>query len=166
MRSPPKSVIEAIETISNLPLPSREYEDMLRRQKAELEAAHKEHDKHGARIQRWVGQRFRLHLGPRYSIDTNRSRGYLLDWSYATGKNRHRVPVRPYVHVEIYLPHGREVGPATNSHGSSHGDGRCSVKLTYFPHSAEDLGEWCEKWIRWLKEAPAPKKAANLQVSM
>lgn len=127
-----------IESIRALPLPSREYEAALRRQKANYEAAHREHDRHGKVIQR-----------------------YVLDWSYVAAKTRHSVSVRPYVSVRVCLPHGREVGPAVVDR--PHGDGRCMVDLNYFPHSGEDLVAWCDKWIAWIKAAPAPGGAAGVQ---
>ena len=162
---PPPSVTAAIEAIRRLPLPTREFEEALRRREADYKLAHAEHDKHGRVLQGWIARRLQDALGPRYFVASHRPRGYLVDWSYVAGQTRHRVPVRPYIHMTVYFPHGREVGPGTNAgKRSAHGDGRCTAELTYFPHSGEDAAEWVEKWAAWLKAAPAPRRAADLQV--
>jgi hypothetical protein len=116
---------------------------------------------------RYVKQRFSRALGSAYYVSSTPSRGYLLDWSYEPNykKRPHKIPVRPFIELNIYLPHGRLVGPSSNRRVAKYyGDGRCMVTVTYFPHSGEDLGLWCERWVDWLKSAPELKEPAELQV--
>ena len=120
---------ELISAIRELPLPSREFTDLLATREYEHRKAEKAHHALGSKLAIRVRRRFARAL-PGLSIEVM-SQGYCIDWSRRLPK-----PVRPYLKLRVVIL------------SSAH------VEVQFWPQDEADLDKWCAKQIAWLKEAP------------
>ena len=120
---------ELISAIRELPLPSREFTDMLATREYEHRKAEKAHHALGSNLAIRVRRRFARAL-PGLSIEVM-SQGYCIDWSRRLPK-----PVRPYLKLRVEIL------------SSAH------VEIQFWPKDEADLDDWCAKQIAWLNVAP------------